>query len=56
MGRFDLLGGQNNLLGVEMPTSLHGGGGEVLQKNLYGDAQSRLQNFEHLYTSKSVIL
>ena len=28
----------------------------VLQNNLYGDAQSRVQNFDHLYTSKSVIL
>ena len=28
----------------------------VLQKKLYGDAQSSLQNFDHLYTSKSVIL
>ena len=27
-----------------------------LQKNLYGKAQSRLQNFYHLYTSKSLIL
>ena len=32
------------------------GPGGVLQKNLYGDAQSRVQNFDHLYTSKSVIL
>ena len=27
-----------------------------LQKNSYGDAQSRVKNFDHLYTSKSVIL
>ena len=31
-------------------------GGGVLQKNSYGDAQSRVWNFDHLYTSKSVIL
>ena len=30
--------------------------GGVLQKNSYGDAQSRLKNFDHLYTSKSIIL
>ena len=33
-----------------------GGGGEGLQKNLYGDAQRRLSNFDHLYTSRSLIL
>ena len=30
------------------------GGGS--SKNSYGDAQSRVKNFDHLYTSKSVIL
>ena len=30
--------------------------GEGLQKFWYGDDQSRLQNFDHLYTSKRVIL
>ena len=30
--------------------------GGDLQKDFYGEAQSRLQNFDHLYTSKSVIL
>ena len=32
------------------------GAGGSLQNILYGDAQSRLQNFDHLYTWKSVIL
>ena len=34
--------------------SCPGSGG--LQNVLYGDTQSRLQNFDHLYTSKSAIL
>ena len=34
----------------QMDTGYDSGGGGVLRKYLYRDAQSRLQNVDHLYT------